>query len=124
MSFGWCATTGGAIGVSLTILFLGILAGVLVKKNIGLMIGLLGLIAGFFLGSFFFTFIASASGWEDAWGYYLICSIFAAMGCIVAWRHGVSMVMVATALVGSYLFMRSWTLFFPGNWPSEIQIVS
>ena len=28
-----------------------------------------------------------------------------------------------TAFVGSYLFMRSWTMFFPGNYPSEAEII-
>ena len=32
--------------------------------------------------------------------------------------------MTLTAIVGSYLFMRAWTLFYPGHYPNESQIVS
>ena len=31
--------------------------------------------------------------------------------------------MLSTSFVGSYLFMRSWTLFFPGYYPSEAEII-
>lgn len=34
------------------------------------------------------------------------------------------LVIIATSMVGSYLFMRSWTLFFPGHYPSESELVS
>ena len=32
--------------------------------------------------------------------------------------------MIYTSIVGSYLFMRSWTLFFPGNYPSEVELIN
>ena len=124
MDFGWCATTGGAIGSSIAIVTLALLAGVLVRKNIFAMIGLLGLVAGFYIGAFIFTIIAGASSWEAAWGYWFFACTFAIAGTLMACKFGVPIVMTCTALVGSYLFMRAWTLFFPGYYPSESQIVS
>lgn len=88
------------------------------------MIALLGLISGYFMGAFLFTIIASSSGWEAEWGYWLLTSIFAIAGCVLAIQLGVPVVMTLTSLVGSYLFMRAWTLFFPGYYPTETQIVS
>ena len=32
--------------------------------------------------------------------------------------------MYTTSFVGAYLFTRAWTLFYPGHWPSEAQILS
>ena len=84
VSLGWTATTLGAIGVSIGVLILGVLAGVLVRKNIWAMIGLLGLIAGFFFGAFLFTIIASASGWEAEWGYWLVTGVCAMIGTLIA----------------------------------------
>jgi len=115
----WTATTGGSIGVLCAAIVLGVIAGMIVRRNIWLMVGLLGLIAGFFAGNFLFTFITCLASWEAAWGYWLIVSICAVVGLLVASKQGVPIVMVSTAFAGSYLFMRSWTLFFPGNWPSE-----
>lgn len=120
----WTATTGGSIGVLCAAIVLGIIAGMIVRRNIWLMVGLLGAIAGFFSGNFLFAFIAGLSSWEAVWGYWLIVSVCALAGCLIACKKGVPIVMICTAFAGSYLFMRSWTLFFPGNWPSESEIMS
>lgn len=37
---------------------------------------------------------------------------------------GMPLVQISTALVGSYLFMRAWTLFFPGSYPSEESLIA
>jgi len=87
------------------------------------LLGLLGLIAGFFSGSVIFALIATASGWNAVWGFWVISSIMAIVGCIAAIYLGLPLVMTATSFVGSYLFMRSWTLFFPGNYPSESELI-
>jgi len=46
-----------------------------------------------------------------------------AIGCLVSCCFGKALVMVATSGIGSYLFMRSWTLFYPGHYPSEADLM-
>ncbi len=87
------------------------------------MVGLLGLIGGFFSGALVFALIAGMSGWTAVWGYWVISVLLAVVGCVAACYMGKSIVIGSTALVGSYLFMRAWTLFFPGHYPSEAQLM-
>ena len=50
LAFGFMNSTGGLIAVLAVGLLLGILAGCLIRRKIWLMVGLLGLVAGFFSG--------------------------------------------------------------------------
>ena len=119
MGAGWCATTAHAIIVCILLFLVASFSAVCVRQSVWSMIGLLGLISGFFFGAFTFTIVATSSGWEPEWGYWMLTSIFALIGFIFACYYGVPVVMVLTSIVGSYLFMRAWTLFFPGHYPSE-----
>lgn len=124
LSFGWMGSVGGSIATVVVALILGVLLGCLVRRHFKWMLGLLGLIAGFFGGSLIFALISGMSGWNAVWGFWVISVLMAIIGCILAIYLGLPLVMVATSLVGSYLFMRSWTLFFPGNYPSESQLIA
>ena len=123
LAFGWMDSTVGTIVVLIVALVLGVIAGILIRRNIWIMVGLLGLVGGFFSGSLVFAIIASLSGWNAVWGFWVISCAVAAVGCFVSCYFGKGIVLLSTSFVGSYLFMRSWTLFFPGNYPSEAQIV-
>ena len=124
LALGWMATTTGTVITLVVALILGVIAGILIRRNIWIMIGLLGLVAGFFSGSLVYALIFSLSGWSSVWGYWLISVITAVVGCVASCYLGKAIVLLSTSLVGSYLFMRSWTLFFPGNYPSEAELVS
>ena len=124
LACGLMTSTTGTVITCVVALLVGILAGVLVRKNIWLMIGLVGMIAGFFSGSIVFALISSMSGWEATWGYWVVAAVMAAVGCTLACYMGKSVVLISTALTGSYLFMRSWTMFFPGNYPSESELAN
>jgi hypothetical protein len=124
LAFGWMATTTGTIITCVVALILGVLAGILIRRNIWIMIGLLGLVAGFFSGSLVYALIFSLSGWSSVWGFWLISVLTAAVGCVASCYLGKAIVLLSTSLVGAYLFMRSWTLFFPGNYPSEAELMS
>ena len=89
------------------------------------MLGLLGLAGGFFSGAFLFAMISGVTGgaWDAEWGYWFLSCISAIAGLVLAFKYGLPLVQISTAFVGSYLFMRSWTLFFPGNYPSEAELV-
>ena len=124
-SAGWLNSTGAVIGVLCGAFVLGVVAGCIVRRNFKLMLALLGLVAGFFGGSLVFALISGMTGgeWNAIWGYWVIACVCAIIGCIAAIYLGMPVVMISTALVGSYLFMRSWTLFFPGNFPSEQELI-
>merc|ERR1712156_522520 len=83
------------------------------------LVGLMGLVGGWFGGVVLFSAINAASGWDAVWGYWVISIVCGAIGCWAACHFGKFVVMLSTSGVGSYLFMRSWTLFFPGHYPSE-----
>ena len=123
LALGWMATSTGTIVTLIVAPIVGIIAGMIIRRNVWLMIGLLGLVAGFFSGALVFALISTASGWNAVWGYWVVSIIMAGLGCWAACYFGKTVVLLATSLVGSYLFMRSWTLFFPGHWPSEAELM-
>jgi hypothetical protein len=122
-TFGWMEDTTGAVLVPILAIILGVVTGILLRKNVRIMIGLLGLAGGFFAGGLLFSIIASFSDWNAVWGYWVISCVMATIGCVLSIYYGKTSVLMITAFVGSYLFMRSWTMFFPGDYPSEIEIV-
>ena len=124
LAFGWMNTVGGSIGCIAAGLVLGVIAAILMKRHVWLLIAILGGIGGFFGGALIFSLIAAASGWTAVWGWWVICCTMAVIGGIAGWRLGAPIVLIATSFVGSYLFMRAWTLFFPGHYPSESEIMS
>jgi len=123
MAFGWMASTVGTVVTFIVALLLGILAGCIIRRNVWIMVGLLGLVAGWFSGTFVNAFIVAVSGWEASWGFWVISVIMAIVGCVTACYLGKTVVLLSTSMVGSYLFMRAWTLFFPGHFPSEAEIM-
>jgi len=124
LALGWMESTGGLIAVLAVGLVLGVLAGCLVRRQVWIMIALLGMVTGFFSGSLVFALIASASGWSAVWGWWTISVVLCLAGGALAYFLGKSFVLWATSFVGAYLFTRSWTLFFPGHWPSEAEIMA
>ena len=124
LAFGWMNSTGGMVAVFVVGAILGILVGILIKRKIWIMISLLGMTAGFFGGTLLFALISGASGWDAAWGWWVISILSAIIGAFLAYCMGKPVVVFATSFCGSYLFMRAWTLFFPGHWPSEAQLMS
>merc|ERR1719183_3067721 len=102
---------------------LGITMGMIMRRNIWLLIALCGLVGGFFGGALIDAAIVVSSGWDTVWFYWFISCLMGAIGCLVSCCFGKALVMVSTSGIGSYLFMRSWTLFFPGHYPSEAELV-
>lgn len=124
LAFSLMNSTGGMVAVLAVGAILGIVIGILVKRKIWIMVALLGLVAGFFSGSLVFALISTASGWTDAWGWWVISILMAIVGCLLSYKLGRPVILFATSFVGSYLFMRAFTLFFPGHWPSEAKLMS
>ena len=87
--------------------------------------GLLGLAGGFFGGAFLFAVISGVTGgsFDAEWGYWFLSCVCAIAGFALSFKYGIPLMQITTAFVGSYLFMRSWTMFFPGHYPSEAELV-
>ena len=119
LAFGWMNVTWAMVVCIICAIALGVLAGCIVRRNMWALVGLMGLVGGWFGGVVLFSAINAASGWDAVWGYWMISIVCGAIGCWAACHFGKFVVMLSTSGVGSYLFMRSWTLFFPGHYPSE-----
>ena len=124
LSMDLMTNTGATIGILIAALCIGLLAGYFVRRNIWVMVSLLGLVAGFFAGCLICALVYGISSWSDEMAFWIICTALAVLGCVFAYHYGRSLVLYSTAMVGSYLFMRSWTLFFPGHYPSEMDLVN
>ena len=123
LAAGWMATGLGTGIVFAVALILGVIGGILIRRNVKVAIGLLGAVGGFFAGTLLFALIASMSSWEAVWGFWMIAVTMAIVGFLVSCKFGKGIVLLSTSMIGSYLFMRSWTMFFPGHWPSEAQLM-
>ena len=126
LNAGWMVTMGGSIATIVVAVLLGVVAALIVVRMTWLMLCLLGMVAGFFGGSFLFALISGMTGgmWNEVWGYWVLAVGCAVVGGVLALFLGLPLVMTCTSLVGSYLFMRSWTLFFPGSYPSEEALIA
>ena len=123
LAAGWMSTGLGTGIVFAVALILGVIGGMVIRRNVKAAIGILGGVGGFFSGSIIFALIASFCEWEAAWGFWVISVSMALVGFLISCKFGKGIVLFSTSLIGSYLFMRSWTLFFPGHWPSEAQLM-
>ena len=126
LNAGWMVTMGGSIATIVVAVLLGVVAACIVVRMTWLMLCLLGMVAGFFGGSFLFALISGMTGgmWNEVWGYWVLAVGCAVVGGVLSLYLGLPLVMTCTSLVGSYLFMRSWTLFFPGSYPSEEALIA
>ena len=123
LAFGWMEETWGCVLCIIFAFVLGIAIGMVMRRNIWLLIALTGLVGGFFTGVLIDSTIAVLSGWNTVWFYWIISCLMGAIGCLLSCCFGKGIVMVSTSGIGSYLFMRSWTLFFPGSYPSEESLI-
>ena len=123
MTAGWTTGTLGTIITLCVACVAGLLVGYFIRENVSLLLGLLGLATGFYAGLIVFTIITGVSGEELIWAFWVISVVFAILGCLITVYLGIKVVMVSTSLVGSYLFMRSWTFFFPNQYPSLAEMV-
>ena len=62
LSAGWMVSMGGSIATICVAVVLGVIAGCIVVRYTWLMISLLGMVAGFFGGSFLFALISGMTG--------------------------------------------------------------
>ena len=82
---------------------------------------ILGSVAGWLAGNFLFALIVQLSGgeWSATWGEFTMNVISCIAGGVLSKTDVLPDVAVSTSFIGSYLFMRSWTIMFPGNYPDD-----
>lgn len=90
-------------------------------KYIWFAIGLLGVVGGFFAGSLLAAFLDASFGLNQLWFLIIVTVGFAIGGGFLAFKYTKGIVVLATAGIGSYAFMRSLTMFF-GGYPSEAEM--
>ena len=98
----------------------------IVKKNIWLLVGLTGILAGFSLGNLTFAVAVKAAGSgaiQSQTALYIWSIVFAIFGGILCCFFGQQVVLYGTSLLGSYLFMHGWALLF-GGLPDEASMIS
>ena len=121
----WMDTTGGTVGTLLASVLTGIIAWRYLMRRVSTwnLVKLFGVAAGFFIGALVFAFVDCVSGFEQVWGFWALSCAFAVVGLVSASYIARTFVLTSTSLIGSYLFMRSWTLFIPGHFPTEADIM-
>ena len=126
LSAGLMVSMAGCIATICVSVVLGFITSRVVIRYTWLMVWLLGMVAGFFAGTFLYALLTAMTGgnWNVVWGYWVFAVGCAILGIFLARYLGLSLVIASTSLVGSYLFMRSWTLFFPGSYPSEEALIA
>ena len=125
-SKGWTESVHAILAVLFIALLIAFPLGYFVRKNIGIAIGVNGVILGVSAGGLFYCFILAVLGWGDNFtGLIVLVAIFGVAGGIMAFEFGWQMVLYGTSFVGSYIFMRSVTLIFSKRWagfPAEHEI--
>lgn len=114
-AFGWLSSTVWIIVCVLIAVALGVAFGMLLRKVIWFAVGLVGIIGGFFLGSFVYTLILHASGWESYWGYWGVAIGFAVLGGVLSCYFGKNIVLLCTSFFGSYLFVSGLNYILGGS---------
>ena len=119
----WYTTSWSPYVVAAVAIFLGFLVGNIVARKIWFAVGLLGIVAGLSLGTMIFAIIAATTGYATNWELLLLCIACSFVGGFVTFKWGREVVILATSLVGSYIFMRGWTFIYDG-YPHETEIWS
>ena len=101
----------------------GLILGFVLMKTIWIAVGLTGVAAGFALGSFIYGCILATTGWDSYWGMIGIAGVCAVVGGFLTFGLGKPIIVLATSLVGSYIFTRGLTLVLADGYPSEAEII-
>ena len=114
------------IGVSIT-LIVAVLAsipvGVVIRRNIWVAVGLIGILLGAYFGFTLYTLILALADAHTLAG-MLVLTLVSAVACgALACKYGQEIVLYGTSFIGSYIFMRGWSYIF-GGFQSEAEIIA
>ena len=120
-ALGW---SNEILGVMLTFLVgaaLAIATGSIIRRNIGLAIIVTAILGGLTAGNAIYDLLLTSFGWESLIGWAVLVSLFGLIGGALTFKFGSEIILFGTSLIGSYFFVRGWSLIF-GGWPSETVI--
>ena len=123
LAFGLMDGMAGAIIFTVLSIGLGIGAGSLVRRNIQLMMLVLDIVTGFFGGAVVFGIVVLATAWQAYWGFWLFCILGALLAFVISVKLGWLGAALKCSLIGAYFFMRAFTLYFPGYYVTESDLV-
>ena len=114
--------------VCLLAIVAGIFAGNLLLRNVKIGFVLIGAVSGAIIGALLFEIVFAIWDLESALGLIITTIVFAIIGGSLTLGRkkktfGAYVVIFGTSLIGSYLFMRGWTVLFKG-WPTESELVA
>lgn len=124
-SFKWTESNNGYWICFSLVALAGIGTAVLITKNIWVTVGILGAFGGVIAGVLLLDVIAALFAWGPTWFLWVLAVLGGIAGFFFAKKTGPTVVNLSTSFIGSYLFMRSLTIFFwPTHWPSEKDIIN
>ena len=119
---GWMGTTTNVyICVALAIL-VGVLFGILIAKNIKVVLVLNSLVFGLVFGMFAYGLIAYFFEWYQWWGLVAISLTTMILGGVIACRHAVGLVIAGTAFLGAWLFTSGLRAIVEDDYMTEFDL--
>ena len=121
---GWMGTTTYVWICIVSALVLGILFGIILFKNIKVVLVLNGIVFGFLLGSFAYGLTAYFFEWKSFWALLIIAIVTAVVCGIISCKFATTLVIWGTAFLGSYLFMRSIASIVEPDFMTEAEVIT
>ena len=120
---GWLDSTGGFWGVVIGALLLGLLTGFILHRSVWIGIGLIGTYAGYLCGFMLYGLLLYATGWRSKSAAWVFGAFGAVAGGAITFKYGKQIIIVGTALVGSYMWTRGFSLIFDSEYPNEVELM-
>ena len=120
-ALGW---TNEILGVMLTFLLgsaLAIVISGIIRRNIDFAILVTAILGGLTAGNAIYDLLLTSFGWESLIGWAVLVALFGLASGSLMTKFDDEIILLGTSLIGSFLFVRGWSLIF-GGWPSEITI--
>lgn len=122
-AFEWMSGTAGLVICLIVAIGLAAVAAYFVFKMVWVGIGMLGIVGGYFLGTMIYTFFLASFHWSALWAMITFSIVFAILGGLVAFKFSKWVVLLSTSGIGSYAFMRGWSMFL-GGFPTESEMMA
>ena len=100
---------------------LAIVIATIIRRNIGLAIVVTAMLGGITAGNAIYDLLLTSFDWESLVGWAVLVSLFGLVGVSLTIKFEGEIILFGTSFIGSYVFVRGWSLIF-GGWPSETTI--
>ena len=119
---GWMETETN-VYICLTIAIIaGILFGVVIAKNIKVVLVLNSLVFGLVFGMFLYGLIAYFFEYYQWWAFVAISITTTILGGVIACKHATGLVIAGTAFLGAWLFTSGLTSIVEEDFMTEIEL--